>query len=143
MSNTIQCDIISAKESIFSGEVAMCIASGMSGELGIMPRHAPLMTMLKPGPVRVLMPDGEEIIFVAGGGILEVMPHMVTVLADMAERADHLDEAAALRAKQEAERVLATRSGEMDIAEAQAKLAEAIAQLQALERLRRKAKRKR
>lgn len=139
----MQCDIISARESIFSGKVTMCIASGISGELGITPRHAPLMTTLKPGPVRVLMPDGEEIIFVAGGGILEVMPHMVTVLADMAERADHLDEAAALRAKQEAERVLATRSGEMDIAEAQAKLAEAIAQLQALERLRRKAKRKR
>ena len=139
----MQCDIISAKESIFSGEVTMCIASGISGELGIMPRHAPLMTMLRPGPVRVMMPDGEEIIFVAGGGILEVMPHMVTVLADMAERADHLDEAAALRAKDEAERVLATRSGEMDIAEAQVKLAEAIAQLQALERLHQKARRKR
>lgn len=143
MSNTIQCDIVSAKESVFSGEVTMCIASGISGELGITPRHAPLMTTLKPGPVRVLMPNGEEIVFVACGGILEVMPHMVTVLADMAERADHLDEAAAIRAKEEAERELATRGGGMDIAEAQAKLSEAIALVQAMERARRTAKRKR
>lgn len=121
----------------------MCIASGTAGELGITPRHAPLMTTLRPGPVRVLMPDGEEIVFVASGGILEVMPHMVTVLADMAERADHLDEAAAIRAKAEAERLLATQSGTMDIAEAHAKLSEAIAQLQAVERLRRTTMRKR
>jgi F-type H+-transporting ATPase subunit epsilon len=136
MSNTIQCDIVSAKESIFSGKVTMCIASGISGELGIAPRHAPLMTTLKPGPVRVIMPDGEEIIFIAGGGILEVMPHLVTVLADMVIRADHLDEAAAIRAKEQAERVLQTQTGKMEFAEAQAKLMEAITQLQALERLR-------
>jgi F-type H+-transporting ATPase subunit epsilon len=136
MSNTIQCDIVSAKESIFSGKVAMCIASGTSGELGIAPRHAPLMTTLKPGPVRVIMPDGEEIIFIAGGGILEVMPHLITVLADMVIRADHLDEAAAIRAKEEAERILQTQAGKMEFAEAQAKLIEAITQLQALERLR-------
>jgi len=136
MSNTIQCDIVSAKESIFSGKVTMCIASGISGELGIAPRHAPLMTTLKPGPVRVIMPDGEEIIFIAGGGILEVMPHLITVLADMVIRADHLDEAAAIRAKEEAERILQTQTGKMEFAEAQAKLMEAIMQLQALERLR-------
>lgn len=136
MSNTIQCDIVSAKESIFSGKVTMCIASGISGELGIAPRHAPLMTTLKPGPVRVIMPDGEEIIFIAGGGILEVMPHLITVLADMVIRADHLDEAAAIRAKEQAERVLQTQTGKMEFAEAQAKLMEAITQLQALERLR-------
>lgn len=136
MSNTIQCDIVSAKESIFSGKVTMCIASGISGELGIAPRHAPLMTTLKPGPIRVIMPDGEEIIFIAGGGILEVMPHLVTVLADMVIRADHLDEAAAIRAKEQAERVLQTQTGKMEFAEAQAKLMEAITQLQALERLR-------
>lgn len=141
--NTIQCDIVSARESIFSGEVTMCIASGAMGELGITPRHTPLMTTLRPGPVRLMLPDGEEIVFVAGGGILEVMPHMVTLLADHAERADHLDEAAAIRAKEEAERILETRSGEMDITEAHIKLAEAVAQLQALERLRRVVKRKR
>ncbi len=121
----------------------MCIASGTMGELGITPRHAPLMTTLRPGPVRVMMPDGEEIVFVAGGGILEVMPHLVTVLADTAERADHLDEAAAIRAKKDAERMLETRTSEMDIVEAQIKLAEAIAQLKALERLHRIAGHKR
>jgi F-type H+-transporting ATPase subunit epsilon len=136
MTSTIQCDIVSAKESIFSGKVAMFIASGISGELGITPRHAPLMTTLKPGPMRVLMPDGEEIIFVAGGGILEVMPHLVTVLADTVVRADHLDEAAAIRAKEEAERLLQTRTNTMQFAEAQAKLMEALEQLQAVERLR-------
>jgi len=143
MANTIHCDIVSARESVFSGEVTMCIASGTMGELGITPRHAPLMTTLRPGPVRVMMPDGEEIVFVAGGGILEVMPHLVTVLADTAERADHLDEAAAIRAKKDAERMLETRTSEMDIVEAQIKLAEAIAQLKALERLHRIAGQKR
>jgi F-type H+-transporting ATPase subunit epsilon len=143
MTSTIQCDIVSAKESIYSGKVAMCIASGTSGDLGITPRHAPLMTTLKPGPVRVLLPDGEEITFIAGGGILEVMPHLVTVLADMVIRADHLDEAAALRAKEEAERVLQTQTGKLEFAEAQAKLMEAIMQLQALERLRKMSKYKR
>ena len=141
MTNTIQCDIVSAKESIFSGKIAMCIASGVSGELGITPRHAPLLTTLKPGPVRVLMPDGEEIVFVAGGGILEVMPHLVTVLADNIVRADDIDEAAAIRAREEAERMLQTRTGEMEFAEAEAKLMEAITQLQALERLRKMTKR--
>ena len=136
MSKTIQCDIVSAHEEIFSGEAAMIFATGAVGELGITPRHAPLITQLKPGPVRVQTPDGEEAFFFVGGGILEVMPHIVTVLADTAVRADDLDEAAAARAKEEAERELADRTGEMEVAEAQAKLAEAIAQLQALERLR-------
>jgi F-type H+-transporting ATPase subunit epsilon len=89
------------------------------------------------------MPDGEEIVFIAGGGILEVMPHLVTVLADMVIRADHLDEAAAIRAKEEAERILQTQAGKMEFAEAQAKLMEAVTQLQALERLRKMAKHKR
>jgi len=143
MTNTIQCDIVSAKESIFSGKVAMVIASGVSGELGIAPRHAPLMTTLKPGPVRVLMPDGEEIIFIAGGGILEVMPHLVTVLADMIVRADDIDEAEAIRAKEDAERILQTRTTTMEFHEAQAKLMESIMQLQALERMSKMPKRKR
>lgn len=141
MSKTIRCDIVSAHEEIFSGEAAMVFATGMVGELGITPRHAPLITRLKPGPVRVLQPDGEEAFFVVGGGILEVQPHVVTVLADTAVRAADLDEAAASRAKEEAERELQDRTGEMEIAEAQAKLAEAVAQLRALEQLRRKMKR--
>ena len=119
----------------------MIFATGVVGELGISPRHAPLITQLKPGPVRVQQPDGEEVFFFVGGGILEVQPHIVTVLADTAVRADDLDEAAAVRAKEEAERELQDRTGEMEVAEAQAKLADAIAQLQALERLRKRLKR--
>ena len=87
MSNSIHCDIVCAQEKIFSGEAAMLIASGVAGELGIMPHHAPLMTTLKPGPVRVLMPDGEENMFFVGGGILEVLPHLVPVLAHTVVRA--------------------------------------------------------
>lgn len=141
MSKTIRCDIVSAHEEIFSGEAAMIFATGTVGELGISPRHAPLITQLKPGPVRVQQANGEEAMFVVGGGILEVQPHIVTVLADTAVRAADLDEAAASRAKEEAERALADSTSRMEIAEAQAKLAEALAQLQALEQLRRKVKR--
>ena len=110
--------------------------------MGIYPRHAPLMTTLKPGEVRVLKPDDEELTFIIGGGILEVMPHLVTVLADTATRAEDIDEAAAQRAKVLAERELLTRTDRMEIAEAQARLAEAIAQLRALEELRRKLRRR-
>jgi len=141
MSKTIRCDIVSAHEEIFSGEAAMIFATGTVGELGISPRHAPLITQLKPGPVRVQQANGEEAMFVVGGGILEVQPHVVTVLADTAIRAADLDEAAASRAKEEAERQLQDSTSRMEIAEAQAKLAEAMAQLQALEQLRRKVKR--
>ena len=141
MAKTIRCDIVSAEKEIFSGEAAMIFATGTVGELGISPRHAPLITQLKPGPVRVQKPDGEEAFFFVGGGILEVQPHIVTVLADTAMRGADLDEAAAQRAKEEAERALADRTGDMEIAEAQARLAEAIAQLQALERFRKKTKR--
>ena len=141
MNKTIRCDIVSAHEEIYSGDAAMIFATGLVGELGISPRHAPLITQLKAGPVRVLQPDGEEAFFFVGGGILEVQPHIVTVLADTAVRADDLDAAAAVRAKEEAERELQDRTGEMEVAEAQAKLAEAIAQLQALEQLRKKVKR--
>lgn len=138
MKHTIQCDIVSAQEEIFSGEASMIFATGSVGELGISPRHAPLITQLKPGPVRVQKPDGEEAFFFVGGGILEVMPHIVTVLADTAVRADDLDEAAAVRAKEEAERQLQDQTGEMEVAEAQARLLEAAAQLRALEQLRKK-----
>ena len=141
MKHTIQCDIVSAQEEIFSGEASMVFATGTVGELGITPRHAPLITRLKPGPVRVQQADGEEAFFFVGGGILEVMPHIVTILADTAVRADDLDEAAAVRAKEEAERELADQTGEIEVAEAQARLLEAAAQLRALEQLRKKSRR--
>jgi len=137
---TIKCDIVSAQRQLFSGDVKRCVVSGTGGELGIYPQHAPLMTTLKAGEVRLLRADEEELTFIIGGGILEVMPHLVTVLADTAVRADDIDEAAAQRAKAEAERELLTRTERLEIAEAQARLAEAVAQLRALERLRRKLK---
>jgi F-type H+-transporting ATPase subunit epsilon len=136
MTKTIHCDIVSAHEEIFSGEAAMVFATGVSGELGISPRHAPLITQLRPGPVRVQDVDGEEQFFFVSGGILEVQPHMVIVMADTAMRGEDLDAAAAQAAKAEAERALADRTGEMEVAEAQAKLLEAAAQLRALKRLR-------
>ncbi len=141
MTKTIQCDIVSAHEEIFSGEETMVIASGIAGELGITPRHAPLITQLKAGPVRVQKANGEEEFFFVSGGILEVQPHMVTVLTDTATRGADLDEAAAKAAKAEAERQLADRTGEMEVAEAQAQLMQAVAQLAALEHLRKNLKR--
>jgi len=137
----MQCDIVSAHEEIWSGTAAQVFVTGVAGELGIYPRHTPLITQLKPGPGRVVDEQGEEQFFFVGGGIIEIQPHMVTVLADTAVRANDLDEAAAQRAKDEAERELQDRTGDMEIAEAQARLAEAVAQLQALEQLRKKLKR--
>lgn len=141
MTSTIHCDIVSAEAEIFSGEAAMVVVSGEEGELGITPRHAPLLTRLKPGQVRVMLPDdgGEEFYYISGG-MLEVQPHVVTVLSDTALRASDLDEAAAVRAKEEAERAIADRSADMEVAQAQAQLAEAMAQLAALERMRKKLK---
>ena len=138
--STIQCDIVSAEAEIFSGEASMVVVTGEEGELGIAPRHAPLLTRIKPGQVRVMLPEGGEEFYYVSGGMLEVQPHVVTVLADTATRAADLDEAAALKAKEEAERALADRSADMEMAEAQAQLAEAAAQLAALERLRKKLK---
>lgn len=140
MATTIRCDIVSAEQEIFRGVVAMVIATGEMGELGIAPRHAPLITRLKPGQVRVVLEDGEEQSFYVSGGVLEVQPQVVTVLADTAVRAKDIDEAAAKKAKEEAERILADRSDLMEVAQAQARLAEAVAQLQALERLRKNLK---
>jgi len=134
--STIHCDIVSAEEEIFHGEAQMVIATGEMGELGIAPRHAPLITRLKPGQVRVQLENGDEQFFYVSGGILEVQPTVVTVLADTAIRAKDLDEAAARNAKDEAERVLANRTDALEVAQAQAQLAQAMAQLQALERLR-------
>jgi F-type H+-transporting ATPase subunit epsilon len=140
MSQTIRCDIVSAEAEIFSGDATMVVATGELGELGITPRHAPLITRLKPGHVDVLQANGERLQFYVSGGILEVQPQVITVLVDTAIRAADLDEASAQRAKKEAEDALANRSDAIDISEAQAKLAEAMAQLQALERLRKNLK---
>jgi F-type H+-transporting ATPase subunit epsilon len=141
MASTIHCDIVSAESEIFSGDVSMVVVSGEEGELGIVPRHAPLLTRLRPGQVRVILPEGGEEFYYISGGMLEVQPHVVTVLSDTAQRAGDLDEAAALKAKEEAERALTDRSAGMEIAQAQAQLAQAVAQLAALERLRKQLKR--
>jgi F-type H+-transporting ATPase subunit epsilon len=133
--HTIQVDVVSAEGEIFSGLAQMVFAPGSEGELGITPRHAPLLTLLKPGEVRVKTADGEHSIYV-GGGALEVQPNKVTVLADTAVRAKDLDEAAALAAKQRAEEALAGNIDKIDQAHALAELARAAAQLRLIERLR-------
>jgi F-type H+-transporting ATPase subunit epsilon len=138
--STIRCDIVSAEEEIYSGPVSMVVATGEMGELGITPRHAPLITRLKAGQVRVILPNGEEQLFFVSGGILEVQPQVVTVLTDTAIRGKDLDEVAARKAKEEAERILANRTEAIEVAEAQAQLVQALAQLQALERLRKNLK---
>lgn len=133
---TFHVDIVSAEGEIFSGEASMLFAPAIMGELGIAPRHAPLLTTLKPGEVRVQTPAGDEQFFYVSGGALEVQPHLVTVLADTAVRAKDLDEAAALQAKQRAEEALRDRGDKIDFAEAQAELARAVAQIKAIEKLR-------
>ena len=133
---TIHVDIVSAEGELYSGPATMVFASASEGDIGIAPRHAPLLTLLKPGEVRVHTPDGQEHPFYVGGGALEVQPYKVTVLADTALRAKDIDEAAALAAKQRAEEALKDRAGHITLAEAQAELARAIAQLKVLNRLR-------
>ncbi len=140
MPSTIRCDIVSAEAEIFHGEATMVVATGEMGELGIAPRHAPLITRLKPGKVVVTTASGEQLDFAISGGILEVQPQVVTVLADTAIRAEDIDEASVRAAKEEAERILANRGEAMEVAEAQQRLAEVSAQLQALERLRKNLK---
>ena len=136
MAMTIHVDVVSAEEEIFSGLVEFAVFPGEAGELGIMPRHTPLLTRIKPGTVRLKVPDEDrfEMVYVSGG-MLEVQPHMITVLADTAIRAADLDEAKALEAKKRAEEALANRQGEMDFASAEAELAQAIAQLQAIKKM--------
>lgn len=137
MANTIHVDVVSAEEQIYSGEAEFVVLPGEAGELGIYPRHTPLITRIKPGAVRI-KPEGggeEELIFVAGG-ILEVQPKVVTVLADTAVRGHDLDEAKALEAKKRAEEALGDRSGKMEYAKAAAELAEAAAQIAAIRKLR-------
>ena len=136
MTMTIHVDVVSAEAEIYSGLAEMVVIPARMGDVGIMPRHAPLLSPMKPGEVRVMKENGEEESFYVSGGMLEVQPHTVTVLADTAIRAHDLDEAAALEAKQRAEKMLSDKQADIDYAKAQAELAEAMAQLQALERLR-------
>jgi F-type H+-transporting ATPase subunit epsilon len=136
MANTIHIDIVSAEGEVYTGEATMVFAPAVGGEIGIAPRHAPLLTALKPGEVRVQTAAGEELLFWVGGGGIEVQPHKVTILADTAARAKDLDEASALAAKQKAEDALRDRVGAIEVAEAQAALANAAAQLKAIEKLR-------
>lgn len=139
MAMTVHVDIVSAEEQIFSGLAEFVALPGEAGELGILPGHMPLMTRIKPGAVRVKVPDQaeEELVFVAGG-ILEVQPGLVTVLADTAIRGKDLDEAKALEAKRLAEEAMQNKSSELDYAKAQAELAEAIAQIAAIQKLRKR-----
>ena len=136
MADTIQVDIVSAEGQIFSGPAREIFAPASEGEVGILPRHAPLLTMLKPGAVRVVTPEGEEQPFYVGGGALEVQPTRVTILADTALRARDIDEAAAQRAMQRAEETLSGKIDKIEQAQAMAELARAAAQLKVLERLR-------
>ncbi len=133
---TIHVDVVSAEGEIFSGEATMVFAPAQLGDIGIAPRHAPLLTTLRPGELRVQLPSGEEQHVYVSGGALEIQPHLVTVLADTAIRAKDLDEAAALQAKQRAEDALANRTDAIEVAEAQAELLRAVAQLKAIGRLR-------
>ena len=139
MAMTMHVDIVSAQESIYSGTAEVVFAPAKMGEVGIYPRHTPLLTQLKPGEVRVQPAGGgEELFFFVSGGMLEVQPHVVTVLADSALRARDLDEAAALEAKQHAEAALKDHVSEMEYAKAEAELATAVAQLRAIQKLRKK-----
>jgi F-type H+-transporting ATPase subunit epsilon len=140
MSMTLHVDIVSAESEIFSGTVTMVFAPAEMGEVGIAPRHAPMLTKLKPGEVRVQTQEGEEQSFFVSGGLLEVQPHVVTVLADTAIRAHDLDEAAALEAKERAEQLLSDKQADIDYARAQAELAESMAQLAAIRKLREKSR---
>lgn len=128
-------DIVSAEGEIFSGAASMVFASAEQGEVGIAPRHAPLLTRLKPGEVRVRKPDGEEQSFFVGSGVLEIQPYVVTVMADTAARAADLDEAKAVEAEQRAKEALENANADIDLARAQAELAEAAARLHLLQKL--------
>jgi len=140
MAMTMHLDIVSAEHAIFSGVAEVVVAPAIMGEVGIYPRHTQMLTPLKPGEVRITKPGGEEESIYVSGGILEVQAHVVTILSDTAVRAADLDEAAALEAKEKAEQALKDQSGELSIADAQAQLAEAMAQLQAISRMRRNMK---
>ena len=139
MGITMHVEVVSAEEQVYSGPAEVVVAPGTEGELGIYPRHTPLLTRIKPGALRIKVPlkDEEELVYVSGG-ILEIQPHQVTVLSDTAVRAHDLDEAKALEAKQAAEEAMQNKTSKLELARAQAELAEAMAQLSAIRKLRRK-----
>lgn len=139
MAMTIHVDVVSAEESLFSGTAEFVVVPAEMGEIGIYPRHTPLLTRIRPGAVRVKLPDQaeEELIYVSGG-MLEIQPHVVTILSDTAIRGKDLDESKAVEAKQRAEDAMKNRASAMDYAKAQAELAEAVAQIQAIQKLRKK-----
>jgi len=138
MANTTYLDVVSAEREIFSGPVELVVATGELGEIGVVAGHAPLLTSLKPGEIRVTLPGGGEEIYYVSGGMLEVQPYVVTVLADAVERASDLDEAAAIEAKAKAEELLADKNAEMDYSLAATELARAAAQIRAIQKLRKK-----
>ena len=136
MAITTHLDIVSAEKEIFSGLAERVVATGLLGEIGVIPGHAPLLTLLKPGEIRVLLPSGEEEIYYVSGGILEVQPYHVSVLADTVMRADDLDEAAALAAKARAEEAIANHDKDLDYTLAAGELARAVAQIRAQQKMR-------
>ena len=136
MAITTHLDIVSAEREIFSGIVELVVATGELGEIGITPGHAPLLTVLKPGEIRITLPGGDQEVYYVSGGMLEVQPYYVTVLADAVERADNLDEAAALAAKARAEEAIANKGAELDYTVAATELARAVAQIRAIQKVR-------
>ncbi|SDL56872.1 ATP synthase F1 subcomplex epsilon subunit [Franzmannia pantelleriensis] len=139
MANSFKCEIVSAEEAVFSGEVEQVVAAGIMGDLGILPGHTPLLTELQPGPVRVTLAGGVEENFYISGGFLEVQPKVVSILADAATRAGDIDEAAAEEARQQALKAFNEKSSELDYSRAASELAEAVAQLRTIQQLRKKA----
>jgi F-type H+-transporting ATPase subunit epsilon len=140
MAITTHLDIVSAEKAIFSGVVEMLVATAELGELGISPGHAPLLTILKPGEIRVYLPGGQQEVYYVSGGMLEVQPFYVTVLADSVERAENLDEAAAIAAKERAEQAIANKGADFDYSVATTELAEAIAQIRAIQKIKKQLK---
>ncbi len=138
MAMTMHVNIVSAEQEIYSGTVTQVFAPAEMGEVGVMPRHAPMLSTLKPGVVRVISQDGEEQTFFVSGGILEIQPHVVTILSDTALRAADIDESAALEAKSRAEAAMKDKASDMDYAKAKSELIEAVAQIEALKKIRRK-----
>ena len=138
MAMTMHVNIVSAEQEIYSGTVIQVFAPAEMGEVGIMPRHAPMLSTLKPGVVRVISQEGEEQTFFVSGGILEIQPHVVTILSDTALRASDIDESAALEAKSRAEAAMKDKASDMDYAKAKTELIEAVAQIEALKKIRKK-----
>ena len=136
MASTVFCSIVSAEQEIFAGQVEMVVASGTIGELGILPGHTPLLSGVKPGPVRLILEGGQEELFFASGGFIEVQPTSITILADTAIRADDLDEAAALEAKKKAELELSDQRSDIDFARVTADLQEQAAMLRTIQKVR-------